>query len=280
MRCSSKTLKKVRCSKKALVGKKKCSIHFSAGVKRGGSPTVHTANGPKSYNDLPEELKVHILSKVKDSKTLRSVRRVNSQHHRIALDKMSVDGIPNVSIAQLKQACRSGDSKTVDNFIVRMYSELRPSDPTVTLRNVFHKVITNVENRKDHTDTENRNARNGLYSCMSDALNGSHTKVIKILLKAGIYNDEASYDWALTFASSYSSAEVVRLLLKAGADIHANDDEALREAVKKNKPENVIVLLKAGAHVHAKNDEAFREAKSKNYITVMNILNAELNNKN
>ncbi|TPX57019.1 hypothetical protein PhCBS80983_g04118 [Powellomyces hirtus] len=54
--------------------------------------------------------------------------------------------------------------------------------------------------------------------------------------------------------------ETVAFLLEDGADVHANKDEALRQAAADGYFRVVQVLMQHGANVHAEGDEAFRNA--------------------
>ena len=56
-----------------------------------------------------------------------------------------------------------------------------------------------------------------------------HTKVVKLLLSAGA-DVHAENDYALRLAAVYGHTEILKLLLSAGADIHANNNAALRLA--------------------------------------------------
>ena len=80
-----------------------------------------------------------------------------------------------------------------------------------------------------------------------------------MLLAAGA-DLHAKNDEALRFASMEGHAEVVRLLLAAGAEVHANDDLALRKVSKRGWSHVVRLLLDAGADVHAKDDQALLSA--------------------
>ena len=79
-------------------------------------------------------------------------------------------------------------------------------------------------------------------------------------------------DGALKNASYNGHAKVVKVLLKAGADIHARNDEALRLASKNGHTEVVKVLLEAGADVHARNDEAPKWASKNDHTEVVEVL--------
>jgi len=88
---------------------------------------------------------------------------------------------------------------------------------------------------------------------------------IPLAVKSGA-DIHANDDEALQEASYYGHATVVECLLKAGADVHAKDDNALRLA-----SENTVVkcLLKAGANVHARDDYALRWASSRGHVAVV-----------
>ena len=62
------------------------------------------------------------------------------------------------------------------------------------------------------------------------------------------------------------------MLLKAGADVHAGDDEALRWASRNGHVEMVKVLLKAGADVHAGDDYALCWASRNGHVEVVKVL--------
>jgi hypothetical protein len=65
-------------------------------------------------------------------------------------------------------------------------------------------------------------------------------------LKAGA-DVHADNDWALRWASNYGHTEVVKLLLDAGADVHAQDNGALRSASVRGHTEVVKILEAAMA---------------------------------
>ena len=66
--------------------------------------------------------------------------------------------------------------------------------------------------------------------------------------------------------------EAIRLAIQAGADVHFNDDQALRIASFYGHLPVVEVLVKAGADVHANHDEALRYASSNGHLPVVEVL--------
>ena len=98
---------------------------------------------------------------------------------------------------------------------------------------------------------------------------------VKWLLANGA-NVHAQDDLALRYASQKGHFEVVKLLLDAGADIHTDDDYALRWASRKGHFEVVRLLLANGANVHAQDDYALRYASQNNHLEVVELLKSHV----
>ena len=64
----------------------------------------------------------------------------------------------------------------------------------------------------------------------------------------------------------------VNVLLAAGANVHAQNDMALRVASKKGHVDVVQILLAAGADVHAQNDTALLWASEWDHVDVVQVL--------
>ena len=64
----------------------------------------------------------------------------------------------------------------------------------------------------------------------------------------------------------------VRLMLKAGANVHADNDYALRRAVYNGHTDMVQLLLEHGADVHANDDQALRLAAENGHVDMMLLL--------
>ena len=79
-------------------------------------------------------------------------------------------------------------------------------------------------------------------------------------------------DYALRWASDQGHTEVIKVLLDAGANVHVNNDYALSRASEYGNTEIVKVLLDVGADVHADNDGALRWASYNGHIEVVKIL--------
>ena len=62
---------------------------------------------------------------------------------------------------------------------------------------------------------------------------------------------QAGNDWALRFAALNGHLPVTQLLLDRGADVHAAENAALRNAAEKRHPSVVTTLLRHGANLCA-----------------------------
>ncbi|KAJ3288845.1 hypothetical protein HK104_007925 [Borealophlyctis nickersoniae] len=94
---------------------------------------------------------------------------------------------------------------------------------------------------------------------------------IKILLDASAdihYDDDA----AVRSACQSGHKRIVQLLVENGANIHAMHDSALRQAALKDKVDVVQWLLENGANVHANDDAALQDAAFAHNVKVVALL--------
>ncbi len=96
-------------------------------------------------------------------------------------------------------------------------------------------------------------------------------QVADVLLKAGADVSAQNY-MGLIMACLKGHYQVVDVLLKAGADVHAHDDMGLLIACRHGRYEVVEVLLNAGADVHADNDKAFEIATEEGFTSILELL--------
>ena len=106
------------------------------------------------------------------------------------------------------------------------------------------------------------------------AIEDSDLQLVKMSIKAGAdvnTKDELGGITALMDASRYDSPEIVRILLDAGADVNARNmfgDTALMWAIGSDS-EIIRILLDAGADVNAKDDDRFSEGDGGNTALMM-----------
>jgi len=95
-----------------------------------------------------------------------------------------------------------------------------------------------------------------------------HVSCVECLLRHGA-DVHADQDCALRCAAAEGHDLVVDLLLRAGADIHSKEDAALRVAAQKQRLASVKCLLQAGADVTAVDQFAIRVAAGSANIEVL-----------
>ena len=108
----------------------------------------------------------------------------------------------------------------------------------------------------------------------NDLINSSkdgHLEVVKYLIKNGA-NVHAMNDKALICASNNGHLEIVKYLIKNGANVHADNDYALRYASNNGHLEIVKYLIKNGANVHAMNDLSLGWASKNGYLEIVKYL--------
>ena len=85
-------------------------------------------------------------------------------------------------------------------------------------------------------------------------------------------NVHAHDDYALREASGNGHKEIVELLLKNGANVHVYNDYALRWASKRGHTNIVEILLKNGADVNAYNGEPIQSALKHGHKDIVKLL--------
>ena len=95
--------------------------------------------------------------------------------------------------------------------------------------------------------------------------------VIKELIDEGA-NIHADDDYALRLASYDGHLDIVEFLVEKGANIHACDDYALQLASKYGHLDIVKFLVDRGADVHADDDYAVRGASGNGHLDIVKFL--------
>jgi hypothetical protein len=133
-----------------------------------------------------------------------------------------------------------------------------------------------LEDASDYEDWERvqllleKGAKPTTFWALGKASENGKVEIVKMLLKAGA-DVNAEDDYALRMASA-GHFEVVKLLLEAGANIHSNDDYPLLRATNRGHLEIVKLLLKYGANVRAMDDFSIKTASEKGYSEIVKEL--------
>ncbi len=117
-------------------------------------------------------------------------------------------------------------------------------------------------------DKINQNILNNMLVEM--AKEGS-MKGLSMMVSKGA-NVHAQDDYALRWASERDHLDVVRYLVEHGANIHARNDLALIWASQEVHLEVVKYLIEQGANIHAVDDLALREASYNGHLEVVKYL--------
>ena len=97
---------------------------------------------------------------------------------------------------------------------------------------------------------------------INDIVINGYLELLKAFVENGIeLNDDIFY-----FAIINGSLDIIKYFVSLGADIHYNNDYAVRLASEKGQLEVIKYLIKTGANIHANNNEATRLALSNGYL--------------
>ena len=139
---------------------------------------------------------------------------------------------------------------------------------------VFYKLKTNSDEQMDPNiineiiaGTFTGNVNKALI-CASE--NG-HDEVVKLLLKAGA-DPTVRDNYAIRWASERGHIEVVKLLLSAGADLTARDNLAIIYASENGHIDIIKLLLSAGADPVAQDNLAIKCASQNGHVEVIKLL--------
>jgi ankyrin repeat protein len=110
-----------------------------------------------------------------------------------------------------------------------------------------------------------------LIKTLVQAIDNNSLEDVKRLLSEGadVHEDD---DRALRFASSGDRAKIVKLLLAHGADVHAENDSSLIAACCYGRTATVKLLVAHGADIHADNDCSLECARDNGHKNVVNYL--------
>lgn len=105
------------------------------------------------------------------------------------------------------------------------------------------------------------------YSLIESAA-GGHFEVVKYLIEKG----SKPTGMALTRAILFGHTEIVKYLIENGAEIHSENDYAIRWAAKNGELELVKFLIEKGANIHAENDYALLWAVEGGHFDIVQLL--------
>lgn len=245
----------------------------------------------KDFNTLPYEILVDIVSQLSSRDVLNLCRVNHSFYERLCEDPNSFiwkelyrkdissfvnhpnNLLESSSINKIGEMIRSPikiRGRSWKNLYLTIMKEEASLNPHLRLyyasEHGFDKILLKtLQSFKKEIDLWDLN-----WALMKASTNG-HLEAVKLLIRAGadihIQNEDS-----LRWASTKGHLEVVELLVQLGADIHSLKDYSLREASRNDHLEIVRFLLKAGANVHAEEDDAVRKASSRGHLEIVKLL--------
>ena len=105
-------------------------------------------------------------------------------------------------------------------------------------------------------------------SSLIQAVSNGHFEVIKYLVEKGVPITSV----AVTRAVLFSNPDIVKYLIEHGADVHAENDYALRWAAREGHFDLVKFLVESGANIHAENDYALLWAIENDHFDIVRYL--------
>ena len=109
-------------------------------------------------------------------------------------------------------------------------------------------------------------------SHLEAALFNGNIEVVRMMFDTEVGKNFTTDDDIFTEAAEHDHIEVVRMMLTAGANVHADDDSAFKSACRHGNIEMVRLLLSAGAHVDANQDEPLQLASVNGHVEVVRLL--------
>jgi ankyrin repeat protein len=116
-----------------------------------------------------------------------------------------------------------------------------------------------------------KNSNKNLDLLFIDAIENKNIKCAKKLLENGA-NIHKNDDYALRLSSQHGYIDVVKFLIENGADIHANNDDALIESSTHGRIDVVKFLVENGSNIHADDDLALRWSSHNGHVDVVKFL--------
>lgn len=190
----------------------------------------------------------------------------------------------------LKDTGEMVPAKDVYEIITYLENELEQKENELEITSNSHILLTLLESinminyKKIIKDIDNVNVVESILRCKKqninqDELNSAlvnqcelgRTEIVKLLLANGA-DIHAENDWALRNAVGKGHIEIVKLLIEHGADVHAEEDNALFRAVYWERTEIVKLLITSGANVHVDDEYVLRWAAGGGHIKVVELL--------
>jgi len=111
-----------------------------------------------------------------------------------------------------------------------------------------------------------------IRSKLVDAVHNRSIEELTVLLAAGCDSYSSDTITAFTSACARGYVDIVKVLIAAGVNIHAKDEEALNWAAEGGHAEVVKLLIEAGANITVNDYQPLKNAMRRKYLEVVKLL--------
>ena len=221
----------------------------------------------KKVSTRMEEFHNKLNDKINGIQCVIDILNINNNNEHISFIKQLDDIIDTIYV----------DISHIDNFNQLINDSNIPISSIIKRKN---KLLNNnivLPNCKIKDDDKLKTCVNGIlkYGIDNDVFQRvsryGDLNMVKCLINHGA-NIHAFNEEAVRNASQEGNLHVVECLISHGAYIHAYDDFALRYASARGHLDVVECLIEHGANIHANNDEAFRWASGNGHLDIVEYL--------
>ena len=119
---------------------------------------------------------------------------------------------------------------------------------------------------------DNKISKDDMINILSLSVCNGHLHVVKYLVQVHKANIHSNNEYALRYAAENGHINVVKYLVEKGADIHANNEYALRWSAQSGHIDVVKYLVEKCADIHADDEFALRWSAQCGHIDVVKYL--------
>jgi len=169
--------------------------------------------------------------------------------------------------------------------------------------NAYHKSANKTLNYKQHIISLSRLGKNNIsdiYTIFNSSIKNNYTSITKYIIRQyalkwsfqikilewitrkgyllmikllfNYYQKIIYRDNMLICASEYGHLNIVKYVIKLGADIHVNNNLSICYAAEKGYLYIVKYLIKCGANIHVNNEYALQKACYSRYLSIVELL--------
>ena len=230
------------------------------------SHTIYTMDEWKKQTLIQmEEFRDKLNNKIKELNCITEITMINHCDNTNPIIKQIEDIIDIIFV----------DITHIDNFNKLINDNNIPISHIIKRKNkIFSNKIginLDIPSTNEFESLVNIIIKHGIDKALTHASEKGYLDVVKIIIKYGA-NVNVNNNYSLRWASINGHFDIVEYLVLHGADIHSNNDYTLRYASHKGNKATLEYLIEHGADIHAKNDKALRLASMNGHLDVVECL--------